>query len=287
MTGGPPGPVPAVGSVGSGDLGPTAREVRRRIAWMIQQGVLDPGQKLEPERDLAARLGVSRSTLRQALISLESSGALRRVPGRGGGTFVASAKVDRDLSRIVGVPSLLRDQGYTAGSRVVSVAVALAETDAAVALGLGPEDFVVDLVRIRLADGAPISLERAVIPAHLVPGLPERSLSGSLYELLDREFGIRPAEALEQIEVIAAGESEASILDIEPGAPLVQVHRTTVDAEGRAFEYSRDLFRADRIRISVRVQGSPPAEAARLRGRVVEPLPSSSLPDVAAGGASI
>jgi GntR family transcriptional regulator len=260
-------------SPGGSGLGPTGREVRRRIAGMVQQGVLRPGEKLGAERELAARLGVSRSTLRQALISLELSGLLRRVPGRGGGTFVVSAKVDRDLSRIVGVPVLLRGQGFTAGSRVLSVQVRRAEPDAAEALGLGPEDFVVDLVRIRLADGSPMSLERAVIPAHLVPGLPELGLAGSLYELLDREFGIRPAEAEERIEVVAAAQNEAAVLDIEPGAPLLLVVRTTVDAAGRAFEYSRDLFRADRTRISVRVQGSATTEAARLRGRVVEQLP--------------
>jgi len=266
----------SLGDEGPG-LGPIGREVRRRILAMIQRGGLRPGQKLQAERELAIQLGVSRATLRQALISLEEAGVLRRVPGRGGGTFVAAAKLDRDLSRIVGVPLLLRDQGFTAGSRVVSVAVTPAEPDAAEALGLGAEDFVVDLVRIRLADGAPISLERAVLPAALVPGLPERELSGSLYELLDREYGIRPGEAVEHIEVVAAGESEASILDIEPGSPLLLVNRTTVDAEGRPFEYSRDLFRADRTRISVRVQGSPLTETARLRGRVVEQIPPPAL----------
>lgn len=254
------------------ELGPTGREVRRSILGMVQRGALKPGEKLEAERELAARLGVSRSTLRQALIALEEQGVVRRVPGRGGGTFIASAKVDRDLSHIVGVPRLLRDQGFTAGSRVLSVSVALADADAAEALGVPLGSGVVDLVRIRLADGAPISLERAVLPSALVPGLPERELSGSLYELLDREYALRPGEAIEHIEVVAATPDEARILDIDPGAPLVLVTRTTSDAEGRLFEYSQDLFRADRIRISVKVQGSAKDEVPRLRGRIVEPL---------------
>jgi GntR family transcriptional regulator len=168
---------------------------------------------------------------------------------------------------------LLRDQGFTAGSRVVSVGVATAGPDAAEALGIGEEDFVVDLVRIRLADGAPISLEHAVFPAELVPGLPERDLAGSLYELLDREYGIRPEEAVEHIEVTEAGALEASILGISSGSPLVSITRTTRDADGVVFEYSHDLFRADRTRISVRVKGSPTHEKARLRGRVVELVP--------------
>lgn len=251
-------------------IGPTGEAVRRRIVGMVERGSLRPGQKLGAERELATRLGVSRSTLRQALASLEEAGVIRRVPGRGGGTFIASAKVERDLSRIVGVPVLLRDQGFTAGSRVVSVGVATAGPDAAEALGIREEDFVVDVVRIRLADGAPISLEHAVFPAELVPGLPERDLGGSIYELIDREYGLRPEEAIEHIEVTEAGALEASILGIAAGSPLVSITRTTRDPNGVVFEYSRDLFRADRTRISVRVKGSPTNETARLRGRVVE-----------------
>jgi GntR family transcriptional regulator len=53
------------------------------------------------------------------------------------------------------------------------------------------------------------------------------------------------------------------------------VTRTTRDASGVAFEYSHDLFRADRTRISVKVKGSPVHEKARLRGRIVELVPPS------------
>jgi len=257
----------------TGFLGPAGEEARRRLIGMVERGTLQPDQKLGAERELAVKLGVSRSTLRQALASLEEAGIVRRVPGRGGGTFIASAKVERDLSRIVGIPMLLRDQGFTAGTRVISVAVTTAGVDAADALSISAADFVVDLVRIRLADGVPISLEHAVFPAELVPGLPERALGGSIYELCDREYGLRPDEAIEHIEVVAADTDEASILAIETGAPLISVTRTTRTAEGVAFEYSHDLFRADRTRISVKVKGSPSSEKARLRGRVIELVP--------------
>ena len=254
-------------------MGATAESVRQRIISMVERGALKPGDRLGAERDLAEHLGVSRSTLRQALASLVASGVVRRVPGRSGGIFVAPDKVDRDLSRIVGVPTLLRDQGFTAGSRVVSVAVMVAGAEAADALGIDPDDFVVDLVRIRLADGSPISLEHARFPADLVPGLPERDLSGSIYELIDEAYGLRPDTATETMEVVGAAPLEASILGIEAGSPLLSITRTTHDAAGRAFEFSRDLFRSDRTRISVRVQGAPKSESARLRGRRVELVP--------------
>src|SRR5579871_5084088 len=76
------------------------------------------------QRALAAELGVSRAALRQALAVLEDGGLVRRVPGRGGGTFVSRGKIERDLSRVVGVPALLRSQGVVAGTRVLSARLA-------------------------------------------------------------------------------------------------------------------------------------------------------------------
>lgn len=256
-------------------LGPTGENVRQQILTLINDKDLQRGARVGAERDLAADLGVSRTSVRAALAVLERGGHVHRIGGRGGGVFVGSTKVERDLSRIVTVPQLLRDQGFTAGSRIVSVAVRAAGPDAAAALAIDPEDLIVDLVRIRFADGSPISLEQAILPAHLVDGLPERDLAGSLYELLDREYGIRPAEATERIEVVLASPQEASILDIATGQPLIAVHRTTSDAQGRIFEHSTDLFRADRTVMVVRTKGTPESETPRLSGRHLEIVKAS------------
>ena len=252
-------------------MGPVTHDVLVRLQEVITGGSVPPGGRLGAERDLAVALGVSRSTLRHALSLLEDQGVVRRVPGRNGGIFVSQAKVERDLSQIVGVPALLREQGFTAGSRLVSVAVVPADDKTAEALALTSGAFVVDIVRIRLADGVPISLEHARLPAERVPGLPERELGGSLYELLDREYDLRPREATERIEVMHARADEASILAIGVGDPLLSVTRTTVDGDGVPFEYSHDLFRADRTRIIVRSPGSRDAAGnSRIGGRVLE-----------------
>ncbi len=212
---------------------------------------------------------MSRATLRQALAVLAEGGAVRRVPGRGGGTFVAKGKIERDLSRIVGVPALLRSQGVTAGTRVLSARLAEADDLTAQALHAHPGELVVDLVRIRLADGSPFSLEHARFPARRFPGLLELPLGGSVYELLEEHFGAEPADAVERIEVVQASAGDAAILDVEPGAPLMSITRTTTDPDGEPFEFSRDLFRADRTRIVVRTEGSGPRAVAG-RARVVE-----------------
>ena len=252
-------------------IGPTAEEVRRRLLEQISAGALQPGQRLGAERDLAVEFGVSRSSLRQALASLELDGTVRRVPGRGGGTFVAANKVDRDLSRIVGVPALLRDQGFTVGSKVMSSAVIAADGVTAQQLKIEPGAFVCDVVRIRLADASPISLEHVQLPAERFPGLLELSLGGSLYELLETHFGVTPAEAEERIEVVSATDDEGMILGVPAGSPLLSIVRTSVDDAGIPIEHSHDLFRADRTRITVRTRGDGgTAASSTTSGKVVE-----------------
>ena len=249
----------------------TPEEVRRALADRISGGRYRPGQRLGDERTLAADLDVSRATLRQALAGLADSGLVTRVPGRGGGTFVAKGKIERDLSRIVGVPALLRSQGVVAGTKVLSARLTEAGDSAAHALRTRPGELVVDLVRIRLADGSPFSLENCELPARRFPGLLELPLGGSVYELIEEHFRVRPCQATERIEVSLATPDEAMILEVDPGAPLLAITRTTVDDDGEPIEYSRDLFRADRTRIVVKTEGAGAAHAMTSgRARVVE-----------------
>ena len=252
-------------------IGPAAEDVRQQLLEQINHGRLRPGERLGAERELARELGVSRSTVRHALAALEAAGVVRRVPGRGGGTFVRQQKLERDLSRVVGVPALLRAQGMTSGSRIMSTGLAVADEDTRAALGLTDGAYVVDLVRIRLADGTPISLEHVRLPAGMFPGLLDLPLGGSLYELLREHFNTTPGESVERIEVTTAAADESTILGVEPGAPLISITRTTKDTSGVVFEYSSDLFRADRTVITVRTPAS--RRSSKDPGRVVQLRP--------------
>jgi GntR family transcriptional regulator len=230
-------------------LGPTARAARDRLQEEVESR--RPGERLGTERELAERLGVARSTIRTALADLERNGVVRRARGRSGGIFVADRKVERDLTSLSSLPYYLRRQGFESDARVLSTATLEADAETAAALGV---DLVLEIVRVRLADGEPISLERASFPAERFPGLLDRSLAGSLYELLQAEYGLQPGEAEERIEVVEAGAAEARLLGVPRGAPLLTVARTTWDSDGRPFERSHDLFRADRARIVVRAR---------------------------------
>jgi GntR family transcriptional regulator, transcriptional repressor for pyruvate dehydrogenase complex len=78
----------------------TLEETVERLGTAIRLGLLAPGDRLPPERDLADQLGIARSTLRQALMSLTESGHLVATRGRGGGTFVSKAPPVQESPRV-------------------------------------------------------------------------------------------------------------------------------------------------------------------------------------------
>jgi GntR family transcriptional regulator len=246
--------------------GPLADSIQHHLQAQIDAGRWLPGQRLGSERALAAELGVSRSSLRQALAMMEQTGVVRRVIGRGGGTFVSHHKIDRDLSHIRSVPELLSAQGISAGTRILSTGMMPAATATSEALQIDPGQLVYAIVRIRLADDAPISLEHAWLPVSLFPGLLDFQLGGSLYGLLAEHFHIEPEETVERIEVVRAGADDSSILGIPRDDPLLSITRVTRGADGTPFEHSHDLFRADRTRIVVHTTepgGAPDTDLAR------------------------
>ncbi len=216
------------------------------LAGQIAAGELMPGDRLPTEHDLAAWFGVSRMTLRHALAELARRGLVTRTVGRRGGTFVAAPKLEQDLTTLAGFSEQLRRHGMVAGARVLSASPREAGPAAQAALGTAA---VYEIQRVRLADGKPVALERSLFPAARFPGLLDLPLDGSLYELLEAHYGLRPHRARESLEPVTAGAREADVLELGMGAPLMQVERTAYARSGEPLEFARDLFRGDRTRI--------------------------------------
>lgn len=230
---------------------PIHAQITAQLAASIRDGRLQPGARLPAERELAEGLGVSRMTVRQALGALERDGLVRRVVGRSGGTFVREPKVERHPASTAGLSAELRRQGLAAGAEVISARVEPARPGTAVALGLEPDEPVAVVVRLRLAAGRPLALERSSLPAQLYPGIEDLELGGSLYELMHDVYGRRPARAVERLETVPARPADARALGVRPGAPLLLVERVGYGADGTPLEFARDRFRGDRTRIVI------------------------------------
>ena len=233
--------------------GGTAHQaIERWFTDALRAGRLAPGDRLPAEAIVARFFGVSRMTLRQALAGLDARGLLDRVPGRSGGTFIVEPVIDCDVTGLTGFTEQLRRADVTARAKVLLATTVPAPARVAAALGLRRDAEAHEIVRIRLGGRVPLALEHSWFPAEVFPDLLDRRLTGSLYGLLANRYRQRPHTAVEYLEPATVGDDEAGHLGLAPGAAVMRIERTAYTAAGLAVEYATDLFRPDRIRISVR-----------------------------------
>jgi GntR family transcriptional regulator len=222
-------------------------QIEEELADRIDSGELEPGMLLPSERELSEQVGVSRMTVRQALGRLEQRGLIVREQGRG--TFVAEAKYRQDASVLRGFFEQMVGQGVVPSSAIVERTQVHASRALAHHLDLRLGEPVYKIVRLRSAQGRPVVLETSFFPARLVPGLLELDLEhASIYRLMEERFGARPVRAVQSVEPLVAGLSEAAALEVPLGSALMLVERTSWDTQGRPVEHARDLYRGDRSR---------------------------------------
>ena len=243
--------------------------VEQRLRALICSGDLDSDGRLPTERALAGMYGVSRTTVRQVLDGLEQAGLIRRRRGRTGGTFATRGRLDADAGSLAGIPSFLRAQGWPAGAHVVSARMVPADGATAGALRIPGGTLVHDVIRVRLADEARISLEHARFPVTLFPGLLAERLDDSIYELMAQRYGLRAVKAVERLVAVLADADQAALLGIGAGDPLMAIERIAYDGTDQPLEYSTDLFYGDRTRVIAWAYGADAgtgAGQARLAG---------------------
>ena len=239
------------------DLGsPAGLPAHARIAsWLerlIVSGRLQPGDKLPAEVEIAAALGISRMTLRQALAAIEAKGFIRRSRGRFGGNFVQVPRLEFDHIGLPGFTEQMRRLDMTAGARLVSATTATPSLEVRQALGLKRGGKVHEIVRIRSANTEPVLLEETYLPAAVFPGFLSADLTKSLYTLMAEEFDTHLFTADEHIEATPATAARADLLGVAQGGPLLLVTRTAYNRDGVPVEFSHDYFRSDRTRIRVK-----------------------------------
>lgn len=238
---------------------PLHHQVYLDLRAALNAGEWREGDRLPPERDLAARYGCSLITVRRALGELAREHRLER--GRGRGTFATRPPVELDLDGTMSFTEEMQRRGLDPETRVAKVESRPAEARVAEALGLLPGTPTRYLERVRMANGEPLILEEVHLPEDRVPGLEAADLErGSLYDLLLARYGTRVARAREWLEPVALPAREARLLGQPQGRPALLIEGIGYDQEGRPVEFSRSFVRGDRTRYYVErvvVRSSP------------------------------
>ena len=225
---------------------PLYHQLQNILKAEIETGRLRADERLPSEQELAERFQVSKITVRQALTELAQSGYIRREQGRG--TFVARRKFDEGPRELTSFTEEMRRHSLSATSRILQQIEINADAHVADALQLSADSPVLSLKRLRLANGEPLSVQTAYIPAALVPGL--RLDDGmSLYEVLQRQYRLYPARARETYVAALADQATAELLDIPVGSPVFGVERVTFSLNEQPFEFVQSTVRGDRYAI--------------------------------------
>lgn len=216
-----------------------------RVRQRILDGVYPVGASLPSEGELCAEFGVSRGPVRQALAALRADGLL--TISRGRPALVRSRTPARGIATFTPFTRWAQRTGRVAGSRTVEVARRRAEGVAAAALGVTGEEFVVEVLRVRLLDGRAAMLERSTFTESvgaLVLGFDTDS--GSITDFLTGS-GVRFAAMDHQLDAVAADTVDARHLGVDAGTPLLRERRTSRDEHGAVFEYADDRYRPDLV----------------------------------------
>jgi GntR family transcriptional regulator len=226
-------------------------QVTQALRDQIVRGAWKPGDRVPGDLELCSELGISRTTIRQALAEMAHEGWVVRERGRG--TFVAPPKLTESaVERLSGFFEDMVALGYPPVSQVLHQEARPADEQIAARLNVRPGTHIVEIERLRFVEDEPVVLTTTYLPLALAPGLATADLTRrSLYEYLETECGLTLARGQRTIEAVAADARQARLLRIRKGAPLVYLQSVSFLADGRPIEYYRALHRGDRSRFEV------------------------------------
>lgn len=253
-----------IGSRGIDDASPIPKytQLSRILADLIETE-LGLDELLPSEREISERFGVARMTVRQAVDQLVAVGRVYKVPGKG--TFVARPRLVMPLT-LTSFTADMQARGMRPGTVELSRREIPADAELGRLLGVGLDEPVHVLERLRLADDEPIAVERSHLVARRTPGLLDEPLADrSLYALLEERYGLVVDGGEQTIGAGLASSSDASAMGVRPGAEVLRFERRSL-AGGIPLEYATSTYRGDRyqLRVSFAPSGRlPPGPTAK------------------------
>lgn len=212
------------------------KRVADALREQITSGQLAAGARLISEVALAQKLEISRPTLREAMRILAREGFIDIKHGVG--AFVADEQrlIWSRLNSIRSFTDLIRSVGGKPGDRRVTVQRTAAPKDVAEAMEIEPQTPVCLIKRVRLIDGAPLTVANEYIPLAGQTedfGRLKAFAGGSLFKFLGERCGVTLARSNVVIAAVRADAERARLLEVRAGTPLLLLRETHCDPAGR------------------------------------------------------
>ncbi|KQZ42715.1 MULTISPECIES: GntR family transcriptional regulator [Ensifer] len=229
-----------------------AVQLRDRIADLIKDKGLRPGDRLPTEAQLTQRFKISRPALREALKLLEQDDVINVEHGRGRFVSALSAvQVDRPITVFESVTDMARHYGYRTVNKVLSISEEAPDACVAESLRLGPTDRVIRIERIRLHEDEPILYCIDYMPRSLIEGrLYDIDWSGSLMQLME-EYGNRPRMSAASVSAVMLPDDIVERHGLKDFGPALLITETCFNAAGAPVNYAIDYHRGSHFSFSL------------------------------------
>jgi len=229
-----------------------AIRLRDRIAELIRDEGLKPGDKLPTEAQLTDRFKISRPALREALKLLEQDDIIYVTHGRGRFVSAMSAvQVERPITVFESVTDMTRHYGYSTNNKVLSISEEAPDKIVRERLRLGPKDRVIRLERLRLQNDVPILYCVDFIPRGLIPAkLYDIDWSGSLLDLMEQHRQ-RPRMSAATVSAVMLPDDVIERNDLRDFGPALKIVETCFNAAGEPVNHAIDYHRGSHFSFSL------------------------------------
>jgi GntR family transcriptional regulator len=224
---------------------PLYRQLKERLLRELEVGERQPHSQLPSEREWVKRLGVSRITVRQALMELVQQGYLYTVPGKG--FFVGEKKKAHELNAFLSFTAASEGRGETPSNKILEARIVRATVAMAHDLEISPGAEVVRLKRLRLTSDVPVMVQESLLPHARCPGLLERDLTTlSLFAALQDDYRLKLVRAETTISARLADKSEKKALGLEDPPVVLVVDQLSFASDGLPVERTTSITHPDR-----------------------------------------
>lgn len=213
---------------------------------------LEPNTKLESERELSNRYGLSRTTVRLALQELEKMGYIYRRHGKG--TYVSDlSKKAKNITSAYSFTEQMKALGKQPKTFILEFETIEANKYFASKLQVSIGEPLYKMKRLRLADDEPMMLERTYLPVKKFWHLTQKLLETKpLYDLFSQDFQQVVHIAEEEFYASIVRNKDMSYLEIAEGSAVLNLVRTTYNINNEVIEYTLSVARADQFHYQVR-----------------------------------